>query len=165
MKLKLEESISSPEDLKAVILEIQSYARWYSHNAIKKRLGVKMRRKTTAEAPVLSPETSNIIRDWSSENTLTQSSFDQLLKTLETYARTAPQLTITLAAPPSNGLKKTLVGWCRENISPDMLVNFQFNSVLLGGMVVRSGSHVFDWSFRRQILETRQRFPEVLRHV
>ena len=165
MKLKLEESVSSPQDLKAVILEIQDYARWYSHNAIKKRLGVKLKRKTTAEAPFISPAASTIIREWASSNNLNQNSFDHLIKTLETYARSAPQLTITLAAPPTNGLKKTLVAWCRENISPDMLINFQFNSVLLGGMVIRSGSHVFDWSFRRQILEARQRFPEVLRNV
>ena len=165
MKLKLEDSISSPQDLRAVILEIQDYARWNSHDAIKKRLGVRIRRKPTVEAPFISPAASTIIHAWASSNNLSQTSFDNLIKTLEAYARTAPQLTITLAAPPSSGLKKTLVAWCRENISPNLLINFQFNSVLLGGMVVRSGSHVFDWSFRRQILEARQRFPEVLRNV
>jgi F0F1-type ATP synthase delta subunit len=70
-----------------------------------------------------------------------------------------------LAAPPSNGIKKTLVAWCRKNIATDILVNFDFNSTLLGGMVVRYGSHVFDWSFRRKILEEHSKFPGVLRNV
>ena len=163
MKLRLEESVSSPQDLKAVILEIRDYARWYSHNSVKKRLRVKMKRK--AEQPMISPAATALIREWASKNPLNQKSFDQLIETLEAYARMAPQLTITLAAPPTSGLKKALVAWCRQNISPNMLVNFQFNSALLGGMVVRSGSHVFDWSFRRQILESRQHFPEVLCNV
>ncbi len=164
MKLRLEETIASPQDLKAVSLEIREYARWYSHNAIKKRVRIHMKR-AAAEAPTISHAATAIIREWTKQNPLTQHGFDQLLAALETYARTAPQLTITLAAPPTAGLKKTLVARCRQNISPNMLVNFQFNSGLLGGMVVRSGSHVFDWSFRRQILESRQHFPEVLRNV
>ena len=53
---------------------------------------------------------------------------------------------------------------CRP-VAPDVLVNFQFNATILGGMVVRYGSHVYDWSFRRQILAKRDTFPEVLRRV
>jgi hypothetical protein len=32
-------------------------------------------------------------------------------------------------------------------------------------MVVVHGSRIYDWSFRRQILATREKFPEVLRNV
>ena len=164
MKLPLEESVSSPQDLKEVIREVREYARWYSHTAVKKRLRLRIGHKAAA-APLVSPAAMDVIRTWAAKNPLSQKSFDQLLAMLETYARTAPQLTVTLAAPASTGLKKTIVAWFRQNVSPNMLITFQFNSVLLGGMVVRSGSHVFDWSFRRQILESRQHFPEVLRHV
>lgn len=164
MTLKLEESVSSPQDLKGVIMEIRDYARWHSHNSIKKRLHVRMKRKSP-EAPIISEAATAVIREWASSNLLNQNNFDRLIETLNTYERTAPQLTITLAAPPTSGLKKVLVAWCRQNVSPNILINFQFNSMLLGGMVLRTGSHVFDWSFRRQILESRQHFPEVLRNV
>lgn len=163
MKLRLEESVSSPQDLKALILEIRAYARWYSHNSVKKRLRLKARRMN--EEPIMSPAAKALLHEWSNKTPLSQKNLDELLATLEGYEKTAPQLTITLAAPATSGLKKTLVAWCRNNVAPNVLVNFQFNSTLLGGMVVRSGSHVFDWSFRRQILEARQHFPEVLRRV
>ncbi|HET8709361.1 MAG TPA: F0F1 ATP synthase subunit delta, partial [Candidatus Saccharimonadales bacterium] len=92
-------------------------------------------------------------------------SLDKNMRALEDYARTAPHLTITLAAPAPASLKQTLTAWCRQNLAPNMLVTFEFNSSLCGGMVVRYGSRMFDWSFRRQIMENKQKFPEVLRNV
>lgn len=164
-KLTLDESVSSPQDLKALTLEIHDYARWFSHNAIKRRLHARNKHRTAE--PALSPAATAMLREWTelTKQSLTAKNLDQLIATLEDYADIAPQLTITLAAPPTNGIKKTLVAWCRQNISPAVLVNFQFNSVLLGGMVVRYGSRVFDWSFRRQILDNLDKFPETLRNV
>jgi ATP synthase delta (OSCP) subunit len=160
-KFKLEDTVSSPQDLKSLTLEIREYAKWFAHNYIKKRVHAR----NISKEPELSPAASAVMRQWSAGKELTTKGLDELIATLEEYARSAPLLTITLAAVPPAGLKKTLVGWCRDNIAPNVLVNFQFNSTLLGGMVVRSGSRVFDWSFRRQILAERGRFPEVLRRV
>lgn len=161
MKFKLDESISSLQDLKSLILEIHEYERWFSHNAIKKQVHVR----TATKPPELTPAARAVMREWSTGKELTVKSLDELIKTLEAYGHKAPSISITLAALPSAGLKKTLVAWCRNNISPNIMVDFQFNSTLLGGLVVRSGSHVFDWSFRRQILAERNKFPEVLRRV
>jgi F0F1-type ATP synthase delta subunit len=44
-------------------------------------------------------------------------------------------------------------------------VNFNYNRSLLGGMVVRAGSRVFDWSFRRQIIGAEEKFTEVFHRV
>jgi len=161
VKLKLDDSVSSPQDLKSMIVEIREYARWFGHNSIKKRLDARH----SSEPPALSPGARAILHEWNTKQPLSQKSLDGLISTLEKYHGTAPQLTITLAAPPANGLKKTLVVWCRDNIAPDVLVTFQFNATLLGGMVVRCGSHIFDWSFRRQLLANREQFPKVLRRV
>lgn len=161
MKFKLDESVSSLQDLRGLVMEIHEYQRWFSHNAIKKQVHVR----TTTKPPELTPAAKAVLREWCAGKELTVKSLDELIKTLEDYGRKAPSITITLAALPSAGLKKTLVGWCRENVSPNIMVDFQFNSTLLGGLVVRSGSHVFDWSFRRQILAERNKFPEVLRRV
>lgn len=160
-KFKLDESISSQQDLRGLILEVHDYQRWFSHNAIKK----KVHAHGTTNPPTLTPAATSVLREWCAGKELTVKVLDELIKTLEAYGRKAPSITITLAALPSAGLKKTLVSWCRDNISPDIMVDFQFNSTLLGGLVVRSGSHVFDWSFRRAILAERNKFPEVLRRV
>ena len=161
MKLSLPNAVSSPQDLQALILEVREYAKWYNQSATKKRLNVK---KTT-EKPELSPATEELIRAVAAKQPLSISIIDDLVTTLQKLSHDVSQMTITLAAPPTLGVKKQLVAWCRENISPNILVNFQFNSVLLGGMVVRYDSRIYDWSFRRQILENRAKFPGVLRNV
>lgn len=162
MKISLPDSVASTQDLKAVILEIRSYGRWLS------QAGVKMKASGSnsyGEAPAVSESAANLISEWSKGTGLSQKSVDELITTLEDFADGAPSMTITLAAPAPNSFKKTLVSWCRTNISPDMLVNIKFNSTICGGMVVVCGSHVYDWSFKRQILATREKFPEILRHV
>jgi F0F1-type ATP synthase delta subunit len=161
MKLRLPDSVASAQDLTALQLELHDYAKWFAHEAIKQRVSTK---HVSAE-PVLSPATSELLSLWANKKTLSQQSLDTLIKTLEEYRSSAPAITLTLAAPPTSSVKATLVGWCRQNIAPNVLISFQFNATLLGGMVVRYGSRVFDWSFRRQILSAREKIPEVLRRV
>lgn len=161
MKIKLPDSISSMQDLTNLQLEMREYARWFTHESMKQRAGVKR----GSEAPELSQAAKDLLREGSGKKEITTQGIDEIIHTLDTYKRTATTLTITLAAPPTNDIKQTLVAWCRANIAPDILVSFRFNSTLLGGMVIRYGSRVFDWSFRRQILAARQHFPEVLRRV
>lgn len=161
MKLKLPASILSPQDLKALILEVREYSRWFSHGLIKQRAAAG---KISPQPPISAAAVA-VIKDWSGGKPLTQTGLDELIAALEEFERTAPQVTITLAAPAAGGLKQTLAGWCRQNLEPGVLVNFAFDATLLGGLVVRYGSRIFDWSFRRQILAARGRFPEVLRRV
>lgn len=161
MKVKLPASIASSQDLTGLLVEIRSYSSWYYHESIKKRVNVKH----SFESPTMSPAAIELLRNWKTKQQISNQSLDELVKTLEQYNSSAPNITITLAATPSSSLKTALVSWCRENIAPDILVTFKFNATILGGMVVKYGSHVFDWSFRRQIMEKRQLFPEVLRRV
>ena len=161
MKLALPASVSSLQDVTSLLLEIKEYSRWFAHESIKKRVNATH----ASEPPAMSKAAEDLLRAANAKASLTRADIDQLITMLDHYRTTAPTLTITLAAPPTASVKATLVNWCRENIAPHILVNFQFNSPLLGGMVVRSGSRVFDWSFRRQLLEAKDKFPEVLRHV
>ena len=161
MKLRLADTIYSSQDLTALILEIREYARWFSHNSIKKHFDAGH----VAEPSTLSGAAGELIRDWGVKKPVNSQSLDDLIVALEEIKHSVPSLTITLAAPPASDLKKTLVVWCRNNIASNILVNFQFNATLLGGMVVRYGSHVLDLSFRRKILAAREHFPEVLRRV
>lgn len=161
MKLLLPSSVSSEQDLIGLTLELQAYAKWFSHNAVKERVHAKH----TTQPPALSRGALELLRSSTAQKLLSQRDLDELLVLLSQCQKTARTITITLAAPASADLKESLVGWCRTAISPSILVSFKFNSTLLGGMVVRYGSHLFDWSFRRQLLANRAAFPEVLRRV
>lgn len=162
MKLRLPDTIASAQDLGALIVEARNYSRWFAHESIKQRVGGKTK---AAPAPALTSAMSELLHGWTGTGTFTQTKLDALIAALETYRKSATSVTITLAAPATGAIKTSLVTWCRANISPDVLISFEFNATLLGGMVIRSGSRVFDWSFRRQILAARQNFPEVLRRV
>jgi hypothetical protein len=159
--INLQDNIYSREDLREVILEVKKYAGWYAQTAIK----MQVTKNNTYEEPAFSPVAVSIINQWAKENPISQKSLDALIQALEDYAKSAPVITITLAAPVPNSLKKVLVEWCRKNIAPNALIDVRFNATMLGGMVVQYGSHIHDWSFRRQILAERGKFPEVLRRV
>lgn len=161
MKLVLPDSVASSQDVTALQLEVREYARWFTHESIKQRTNAHHK----SEEPILSNACKELLAAQGGKKGLDRAALDSLAKDLEHYSRTAPTITLTLAAPATGTIKASLVKWCRSNIAPDTLVNFQFNATILGGMVVRYGSHVFDWSFRRQILANRDKFPEVLRRV
>ena len=161
MKLRLPDSVASSQDVTALQLEVREYARWFTHESIKQRTSAHHK----SEAPALSSACTELLATQGGKKGLDRTSLDTLVKELEHYNRTAPTITLTLAAPATGSIKASLVKWCRTNIAPDILVNFQINATILGGMVVRYGSHVFDWSFRRKILASRDVFPEVLRNV
>lgn len=154
-------SVSSAQDLTSLILEVRSYAKWYSQYAT----AAKVNTKYKEAQPELTPTATELIRSWGKQQALSQKSLDELISTLEKTAAHAPVLTITLAAPATSEVKRTLVDWCRANIHQDILVTFRFNSTILGGMVVRFGSKIYDWSFRRAILNERQKFGEILTRV
>ena len=155
MKLKIPATVASAQDLTALLLEVREYAKWAAHEAIKKRVNASHK----SDDYDLSPSAKELLRNWDSDD------LDQLISTVEGYVSSAPTVNLTLAGMPPTSLKTQLVSWCRENISPEVLVAFRTNTTLLGGMVVRYGSRVFDWSFKRQIMESSGKFPEVLRRV
>lgn len=161
MSFVLPDAIASPQDLGGLIFEIRDYARWYEHEFVKQRSGVT----SVSAQPQLSVLASGVIRDWAASQPLSSDSLSALIATLEHYDKTAPTMTITLAAPAPAKLRADLTAWARTNLAPGMLINFRYNSTILGGMVVRLGSRIYDWSFRRQLMNNMSAFPEILSRV
>jgi len=161
MKLTLPETVASDQDLAALLSDVHTYAKWASRELIKQ----KVAGKSTGTQPALSPEAAAVIRSWGGGKALTAASIDSLVKALESYKKSAPTITITLAAVPSGEVKSKLVGWCRKNIDARVLISFRLNRNILGGMVVAYGSHIHDWSFRRKLMDAPKPFHEVLRSV
>ena len=162
MKSSLPSSIVSQQDLTMVIREIQDYTAWATHETIKQKAKST---RPMALAPQLSTGATELVSAWGRAKGATAESYRQLIELLERIARTAPSLTITLAGPAPQSVKEHLVAWCRENLSENVLVTFAFNRTLLGGMVVRAGSHIFDWSLHRKLMDNGRAFTEVLQNV
>lgn len=162
MKLSLPDTITSKQDLLDLVQELHDYSKWLSHANILKRTKTKAQNQEDYE---LSHDAKSIIKNSDISAISDTTALSNLIEEITKYSKSAPKITITLAAPATNDIKKILTGWCRNNLSNKMLIDFEFNRVILGGMVIRFGSHIYDWSFRRQILENRDKFPEVLRNV
>ncbi len=154
--------LSSPLRLKQVIIELQAYSQWYMHNKVQRQVGAG---RPSTDVPKLSVPALALLARVQQGQPVSGESFEDIIARLKQIGDTAPAVTIILAAMPSEGLKQTIVQWLRDQINSNTLVTFQLNSGLLGGMVVRLGSHIYDWSFRRQILEQKQHFAEVLSRV
>lgn len=88
-----------------------------------------------------------------------------LVKSLKDLYASAPRVSVTLAAPADPATKKALTAWFRENTSPTALVSFGFNRAILGGVLVRAGSRIYDWSYRSKLLDSKLNFTEVLERV
>jgi hypothetical protein len=161
MRLKLRPDLSSRQDIQAVILEIKRYAHWFSQASIRQQVAGGQ----TAPQPPLSPAAADLLNQWHSDKQLSTQSLDGLVQLLDEFVAKAPYVTITLGAMAPASLKSEIVSWFRENVRPDLLVDFSFNSTMLGGLVVRYGSRVIDMSFKRRIMTARYKFPEILRHV
>lgn len=163
MSVNVPDSIASPQDLTSLITELRHYTQWFVHESIKQRVSNKTSR--SSNEPVLSSAAEEMIRSVASHGMLNRQTLEKLMKDLEDISRRATTVTFTLAAPVTQSVKLKLVGWCRKNIGEDVLVTFQHNSTILGGVVMRYKSRVFDWSFKQQILANAAAFPEVLKRV
>lgn len=157
----LPSDICSPQDLTALILEIREYAKWYEHESIKRRTGSSLQ----STPPVLTLTAATYLRSLNQEGAVTPDKLEKTIEALESYKASAPSITFTLAAPATEQVKKQLTSWVRSNLSPETLVSFEHNRTLLGGIVVRYGSHVHDWSVRRELVNTSVNFSEVLANV
>lgn len=160
--IKLPETICTPQDLTELLLQVREYAKWYEHESVKQRSGAKTVRSTQ---PVLSLSTTAFLRSVSTNGALLPAQLETAIKELEAYKAAAPVITITLAAPAPESIRTQLTTWCRESVAPGILVSFEYNRTLLGGMVVRYGSHVHDWSWRRALMSAKTPFSEVLARV
>ncbi len=159
--IQLPASIVTPQDIARLELELTGFIDWFQHNSIKQQMHVSK----GAAMPGLSREAVELIRQSSIEGSLTQTGIESLQQSIIRIRQHAPTMSVTLAAPAGVQLKQQLVEWCRNEIRPDILIDFRFNATILGGMVVRYGSHVFDWSWRRAVLNNRSSFAKELRSV
>ena len=161
MKFSLPAELISTEDVKSVIYELKLYRSQLRSRIIKKRVTNRLG-KTDLE---LSLAAKAVLSRYFGRSEPTPAGLEQLLLTLDNELSNMPQIRLVLADVPTPKLKRDITDWFRQNVSPDLLIDFRFSSSILGGMVISAGSHIYDWSYRRQILDNKSAFAGVLRRV
>lgn len=133
-------------------MELRSYIDAKRSRDVQKQAGA-----TDVPMPVMSKELRSLYETASNNNGTPES----LLEDLQELLKKAPSVHVLLAATPSAELKEQITNWFRTQVAANMLITFTVRRDLGGGVMVRAGSHIYDFTFRKKILDHKQRLTEM----
>lgn len=151
----LPDSIYSPDHVRACIDELEHYA----------AILTKRARGGRSVLPELSPAAKALLAEMKGADASRADVITALAAELSRHLEAAPKVTLVVAAPPSRGLKRELVDWWRAETVREVMVEFEVNPDIAGGVVVRTASKLFDYSFRTKLLADPAAFTRILEHV
>jgi hypothetical protein len=155
---ELPAAIYSPQLLESVTYDIQYYLDWYRQNQIRKQVGAEPK-----EEPNHSDETVLVIEAWLAGKPPTLESLEALLDYLKKLK--LPEVHIMLAALPNRAQREAFVNWFRSNTTPHLFISFVADRNLGGGIVVRTPDHVYDYSWKQELLTGRDKLVGILKRV
>lgn len=150
----LPSQLVSPRDIRELLLELESLKSWQTQHDVAK----EARTTYPISEPELSRDASGFVHSWTKSGLTIEAIMEHLSKSLHA----APILTVTLAAEASKDIQATIVKWCRINLSDTALVQFKTDPSLVGGMTMRIGSRLFDWSYRTKLIANKDRLRELV---
>jgi hypothetical protein len=163
VEFRLPEDIYSPEHIDSCLIKLGQYA------GILRQKEHRQKLKLDGPGAVGEDELAGQLEKLLGASGLglnpTSSGVDNLIEALENFRASAPVVHVTLAAMPGPGLKKQLAEWMRKNLYHNLLVSFGYNREIVGGMVVRTASHIYDFSWRAKLYEKREVIPGILRRL
>ena len=159
MVFKLPEEIETPEQLAAAAYEIQRYADWLDSNKVRHKTGAPK----LATQPALAPQSTAVLEAWQADHPADKPALEELVTTLEGFQ--PPIIHITLVDIATPALLHKLVTWVRANGDPKTLVQLVADSTIGGGVVIRTPNHLYDHSFRSQLLAHRSALTKVIANV
>lgn len=142
--------VYSPDQLSELVLELQDLAA-----ALRDE-----RARGDANEVSISPDLSALLTANKTESTSAEA-VEALTKEVEATLQSAPTVHVLLAASPNRVMKRQFVEWFRTEINPQTLMTFAARSDLGGGAIVQAGSHLYDMSFRRSIIDNKARLTEI----
>lgn len=150
--MNLPVDIYSPDQLSELLLQLQDVA-----GVVR---GAAARKDANQEPLTLSPELEQLL-------TVNKVSVDDVAalealgKEIQTTLDAAPAVHVLLAAMPGRVIRRQLVTWFRTQVNPLTLLTFAARSDLGGGAIVQAGSHLYDLSFRRSIIDNKKHLTEI----
>lgn len=157
--LHLPLDLYSPEQLSAVIIELRGYNGALRDTAVRARAV-----HATPGAPHASALLLAVMHEADMSAT-DPAQTEKLLKELEAIRDKAPTAHMMMAALPNRDLKRKLTDWFRTEIHPFALLTFATRADIGGGFILQAGSHVYNYSFREQLLSHKHRISEIYNSV
>jgi len=151
--VNLPTDVYSPDQLSELTMELRGYIGALRDTAIRNR-------STTVAGEAALPKMSALLK-LIFENVSGTMTPEEVLRELEMQLKNAPTAHVLLAAQPSKDLKRQIVLWFRVEVHPSVLLTFSERRDIGGGIVIRAGSHIYDFSFKRRILDNKNRIMEI----
>lgn len=129
----------------------------------REELGQLFDQNADIEPETLSPELHAIIT--ANQQLWETSDVASFIHAMDEALQNSPVFDVILPAYPHDAFLRELGGWFRREIHPSSLLRISVRRTIGGGIVVRSKNRIFDLSLRPAIWQSRDRIPEVLRHV
>ena len=98
------------------------------------------------------------------EDSIEWNHLSELKKELEGIISTSPTITLTLSGIPSNKFRMRIVSWLRT-INPFVLVEFIIDSMIIGGLILKTDKKRIDLSISSLLLENKDSIKGVLSNV
>src|SRR3546814_786555 len=105
------------------------------------------------DQPLVLPSLTRTLTDLLTSNNLSVESPDHrqsLLAELRKAKDHAPVVQITFAVDPEPDALGELLAWIRENLHPSALITVGMQPSIIGGCIVRTPDHIYDFSMRKR---------------
>lgn len=86
----------------------------------------------------------------------------QLITQLRAVKEKAPITHITFAVDPDPSVATYMTAWIRQNLHPTALVTVGLQPRIVGGCVIRTPDHLYDFSLRKQFLDQK---PQLIAEI
>lgn len=137
-------SLITPDDIQQAILDLDKLERQHQERAV--------RSKTKATELVI----SQLIADFVDAKSTTED-IDNVRTSLKTILDGALVVKLVLPAAPTALYQQTVVRWLRHNIEGTILLETEVDRGLAGGFQLWAGGQLTDKSFRKSLLDNRQK--------
>lgn len=107
----------------------------------------------TPGQPLTIPAMSRALTETIALNNVDVTNLDErkrLLESLREAKEKAPNVQITFAVDPEPAITSQLVSWIRTNLHPRALVTVGLQPAIIGGCIVRTPDHIYDFSLRKR---------------
>ncbi len=89
----------------------------------------------------------------------------RLLNSLRGVKEKAPNIQVTFAVDPAPNITGQLVTWIRQNLHPSALITIGLQPAIIGGCVVRTPDHIYDFSLRKRFKDERPALVQAIKSV
>lgn len=86
---------------------------------------------------------------------------DMLKSQLKNFLEKSQVVNIILSSIPSTSVKYQLTTWFRQQINPNLLINFSARADIGGGIIVQIGSRIYDFSFKSSLIANKAKIAEL----